>query len=316
MILKFPESLTFNNVTQIIAEVKDSADSSISLDFSNTKYVDTGGINYVLLIPYLAKDRIKEILIDSKSGFWQFAKSTGISEELQNNFYVREPGRNYVREEYDENRNLKSFKEKYQHLLSSNLESNALLRTYLASNTKNRRILSILGKEFKEFFKRYPSSSANVGTCVIELLDNIFQHSQESIGAITFHLYNVGNNSLKSGNRKEPYLYIAVSDLGIGIKESLIRGSLISEQEEDSTCIKMALEKGISTTNQKGRGFGLNEVLNSSNRLSIFSGLGRVLINNDSRLKKLILRESSFHFEGTTINCIVKLKNETIANNK
>lgn len=299
MRLTFPKTLALNGIDNIIAEFDNSDPSHINVDLSEIEYVDSGTANYVLLIPFLFKDRIKEIAVDSKTESYQFLKKVGIIQEFENNFRIT-----------DELRKTEK-KPSHKALIKSNqvkifdaLSSSPFLRTFLASNKQNRNILRILSKEYRAILSASSVNEYKVSVCLIELIDNIFQHSKEDQGAISVHFVE---------DNKMPFLFITITDLGVGFRNSLLQSKSFqnTKVENDSFYIQQALKAKVSSTDSLSRGFGLPTVVKNCDRISISSGNGNITVFNDTERNVNNQRETKFFIRGANIVCIVKLDDNT-----
>lgn len=91
----------------------------------------------------------------------------------------------------------------------------------------------------------------DVSMMLSELGENII-HSND-YGYLLLQRYR--SRDFQGGTR----LVIAISDLGIGIRQSLGRTNLLHENMTDSDCIQLALEHRVTGTSEN-RGIGLEEV--------------------------------------------------------
>ncbi len=123
----------------------------------------------------------------------------------------------------------------------------------------------------------------DVSMMLSELGENII-HSND-YGYLSLQRYRSKN--IQGGTR----LVIAISDLGIGIRQSLERTNLIKENMTDSDCIQLALQHRVTGTGEN-RGIGLEEVrrlaLQSAKHteLRIRSGTGALTIRQDRDRKE------------------------------
>ncbi len=304
MLLTFPKVLSLNGIENIIAEFKSVDNTNLIIDFSQIDYVNSGTANYLLLIPFLFKERIGEIKINNKKDSYKFLKKVGVVQELENNFKLVDSGKEKV-----EKLTFEEIVKTNQAKVFDMLSSSPFLRTFLASNDKNRSILKILSKEYKSILKSSSLNEYKVSTCLIELIDNVFQHSEKSEGAISIHF---------AENNKIPFLFIVVTDLGIGFKNSLLKSKNYYQANinKDSFFIEEAINVKVSSTDSISRGFGLPSVVKSCDRISISSGFGNVTVFNDSQKKHNRVRENKFYIQGANIVCIVRLDDNKIIQRK
>jgi hypothetical protein len=135
-----------------------------------------------------------------------------------------------------------------------------------------------------------PEIATKFSVCLAELCQNIPQHSGDwgFAAAQTYH-YN-----------GQPFLKLAVGDLGIGIKKSLWNSSK-QNWLEDKKAILAATELGISRYGEIGRGLGLSQVkkyvIEFNGKMYIRSGQARLFFSKE---KQVSLKTP--YFPGTQIS--------------
>ncbi|MGI8649812.1 MAG: ATP-binding protein [Rubrobacter sp.] len=119
-----------------------------------------------------------------------------------------------------------------------------------------------------------------------EICGNAAEHGRSSFGAyVAVQAYN----HIVSGARREgEEVIISIADGGPGIRETLSRNSAYADKiATDNEAIRYALQMGVTSTAEIGRGGGLTLVSQLSARsggsLSIRSGSGRVTVNKDEK---------------------------------
>ncbi len=143
-------------------------------------------------------------------------------------------------------------------------------------------VLNAVEESIKTWF-RDPRLQRAVSMMLSELGENIV-HSND-YGYLFLQRYR--STEYAGGTR----LVIAINDLGIGIRQSLIRTTLIRSDMTDSDCIELALQHRITGTNQN-RGIGLEEVRRLAvqsakyTELRIRSGTGALIIEQNQVRKE------------------------------
>jgi anti-sigma regulatory factor (Ser/Thr protein kinase) len=308
MRLVFPKSLALTNVNTILTDFSNYQSDEILIDLTELEYIDSGTANYAMLLPFYLRSANKKvkILINSKSDSYQFIKKIGIVEELEDNFEVSDSSTIPKLAQ----RTLQANTNKFQAQLFGALSANPFFKTFLASNDKNRNVLMKLSQQYKSFLATSPTNDFKISRCLIELIDNIFQHSEQNIGAISVH--HILENKI-------PFLFVIVTDLGIGFKNSLLKSKRFKDATDlpDEEFIKAALGKQVSSTDNLSRGFGLPTVAKYCDKLSITSGLGNLTLSNDNskffnpqttQLKEVLI--------GANIICILRLDDNSVIVNK
>lgn len=304
-----PKSFSLDKVVPLITDFRESHSETgeILFDLSELEYVDSGTVNYLLLFPLWFRSEQKPVRIVLNSGTenYRYLKQVGIIEELEKHFSISDFNQPKELQPAD----WRSKQAIFQERLFDMLSSNPYLRTYLANSDYNRQLLQILSKDYKTHLQTSPVNEEKVYICLRELIDNVFQHSEQNIGAISIHFYQ---------NNRIPFLSIAVTDLGIGFKKSLLKSERFAGQESlfDGDFIQNALKMQVSATDQAGRGLGLPTVAKYADRLGITSGKGQVLIFNDvlPEQGKGIPKVRSMREDlpGANVFCSVRLENESV----
>ncbi|AHY45652.1 Histidine kinase-, DNA gyrase B-, and HSP90-like ATPase [Rubrobacter radiotolerans] len=119
-----------------------------------------------------------------------------------------------------------------------------------------------------------------------EICANAAEHGTSSFGA--FAAVQAYNHIVSGSRRAGEEVIISIADGGPGIRETLARNPQYKDHTEtDNEAIRHALEMGVSSTGELGRGGGLTLVAQISARsggsLSIRSGAGRVTVYRDRK---------------------------------
>jgi len=140
---------------------------------------------------------------------------------------------------------------------------------------------------------------------ISELCDNALQHGENALGAYI---------CVDRIEEPQPTFRLAIADLGIGIPEH-VRAEY-PEWQDDSGAIGQALERGVTGTGDPYRGNGFAEVFDvalenelvrqqSSGRIDIRSGKGRVAVELVGGVKKIITPAVDHSRRGTWITYTV-----------
>lgn len=144
-----------------------------------------------------------------------------------------------------------------------------------------RRVSEENMNEYIEATKSYFSSICTgkdltmLNSCLSELINNVYNHSYSSTGAYVFSQYYPENNEIK----------FAVSDLGIGIPESINNFMLTAKQPKltNIECVKWAMEENNTTQSiPQNKGKGLNNiasfVISNKSEMKLFTNDVRMQI--------------------------------------
>lgn len=92
------------------------------------------------------------------------------------------------------------------------------------------------------------AAAAQAVSALGELEANIHEHSEDSTRG--FVAYEV----------QEDFVGLYASDLGIGVRASLSRNQTYSELDDSGEALRLALQEGVSRTNEPGRGMGFRPI--------------------------------------------------------
>jgi anti-sigma regulatory factor (Ser/Thr protein kinase) len=147
-------------------------------------------------------------------------------------------------------------------------------------------------------------SLADIKMCLLEIFNNISDHSKQQIGSAFIQHYPSKNT-----------VSIAISDFGVGIPYNIKKSF---PQLSDAEAIEKATERGFSTkSTPRNRGAGLdtlinNVVKNNGGDVYIHSNCGIlncIYANDDIKLKNIT---TSVFYPGTLIE--INLRTDTIEN--
>jgi anti-anti-sigma regulatory factor len=114
-----------------------------------------------------------------------------------------------------------------------------------------------------------------------EICANAAEHGTSSFGA--YAAVQAYHHIVSGPRRRGEEVLVAIADGGVGVRETLSRNPKYAENTgTDNDAIRHALEMGVSTTGEVGRGGGLTLVAQIAARnggsLSIRSGSGRITV--------------------------------------
>lgn len=299
----FTKEITSTTVHEIYTHVFRIRDKKlVVLDFSNVTFIDPEGSNFIiLLIGILKNQNVKVgIVLPYRQDVYIFLVDSGIYNLFHEfNFEII---RQYSL--FDSFNSGKSYS--YNQIRAKN---NSQYIPFFKSFYLNDYNLSHFYGSFKNensIMVRNAKLFSRATSCFSELLSNLFQHSEVSYGSISIHFKNETKDKI-------PYLFISVTDFGIGIKKSLLKSPLFQSRkiryQDDEFFINAALQPGISSTNKYGRGAGLSIVLNKSDKLIVSSGTSRVSITkkkDDYSIVESYKMKEIPKFRGTSIVCVIK----------
>lgn len=245
------------------AERADGARTDV-LDLSNLKLLDPEGTNYVALIPEFLRSRGTRIsiVLPKSERVRSYAESVGLLEYLRREFDVvsakwgRTAGTPRDGQLFDEHRRFLPNSLGIHVSKQGGLRESSIPARFQAAARK-------LGEP----------AAARVGVCFLELTQNVFDHSQQTCGCVTFHV----RRFRRTNGAERVRLFIAVSDLGIGINASLAERFAQSMGTDpasvtDEECLQFAVLPGSSRHPLSVRGWGLHRVRTSADQLRLSSG--------------------------------------------
>ena len=114
-----------------------------------------------------------------------------------------------------------------------------------------------------------------------EVCANAAEHGASSFGA--YAAVQAYGHIVSGPRRRGEEVLIAIADGGVGVRETLSRNPAYAEHTEtDNDAIRHALEMGVTSTGEIGRGGGLALVAQiaarSGGSLSLRSGTGRITV--------------------------------------
>jgi hypothetical protein len=297
MLLTIPSNFTaadFHSVWAAALNIEKKQPKEVIIDASRLTYFDEEGANYLALIPcFLRKifNPVTIILPDSNSTY-SYMGTIGLIDFLSPYFSLKrstDTGLNTILKKGDKNL--------FTH--SNKVNTTVIYDGKMAELYKNNVLLKRLD-DLSQIL------SSRVCKALAELVQNIFDHSLQSFGCVSFHFYK---DHPKNGGMDR--FMIAVSDLGIGIKKSFINShnKIIPPAAPDINFLEYAIKKGTTCTNITGRGNGLPIAVAQANKVHISSGNGTIYIDN-TIAKKNIRRENTNFLQGTSIRLIFDLDEE------
>lgn len=299
MIFRFPINFTSKDaykIWSIVSKIDDGI--GITIDLTYLRYVDAEGTNYITLFPYLFKSKFQKIQIilpPADLNVYQFLNDCGVFDILKRDFIVIEHGiLDFFSNQFS-----------YNKKQSKNNKYIPFFKSFVFDTKEQTNVFNTLSDNY-DAFNRNIGLSTRATKCITELIFNVYDHSEQDFCCITLNFKN-------EGKKKIPYLFICVSDLGIGIKKSFLKSPKFSKSEYkrkgDSYYIAAAVTKGVSSTNLQYRGFGLPLVLHNSNKLLISTGNCRssfTKCDEDLTVIKDYNAHRVKHMIGTSIVALIK----------
>lgn len=270
--LQIPKRITHNSTSELTStffatDLNRNPPTKIIYDISHLEYFDTEGMGYLALLPFHLKLFCKDIEIvlpPPGSRVASFFAYTRLLEILVENFPtpgIRIPeDYNFLHERYA--RNSKSIKSNIDVFKKDSFINYILKGMELIQDVVEKR-------DFSNYFN----------LCFYELTQNIFEHSGETMGSFAFQYRKGGVNSPGSN------LEVSITDIGIGVKDSLMKNNTIDQNENDIYYLIESIKRGISGTSEIDRGIGLHDVINYNSKVQITSG-GGVLQTIDGKIQK------------------------------
>lgn len=304
MTIEIPQLFVGGSATLLATKASNyDSNEKVTIDMTSLKFADSVGMNYLILIPFLFKNKNidVEIVLSDDTNILQFLKYTSILDILQDNFAIKTSrrGLNFTDSKSDISRNTRED-------LFFALGANPFLRTYLTKTMYDYSLLMRFRKELIDFGAYSNRVTNKVSSCLIELIQNIFDHSQQSVGALSIRLVN---ESPQYVGRK--HIQISVTDLGIGIKESF-KKTLANDFPLDFShpnFLSNVVEKGVTSTGNPSRGMGLYVVSKVCDSMQILSGDEMLSLKNTMRGAKHKTKSIDY-LQGTSINCSLTIENE------
>lgn len=299
MLFKFPPQFTSDNAYTIWLTLSKIGENNVTIDLRELEYIDAEGTNYLILVPFLITRndlKVQIILPSPDKNVYKLLNDCGVIEILQNNFTTLQQGILFL------------FNESFSYSKENTYNNRKYIpqfKSLVFDSKQQTQIFHQLSQNY-EIFKQNINLSQRAARCLSEMIKNIYDHSEQSFGCITMHFRNVGKH-------KTPYLFLCVSDLGIGIKNSLLKSDLFNKYKDrrrgDNFFIGAALTIGVTSTNCISRGLGLPLVLKDSNKLIISSGYCRASItkdDNDLSIHKKYKLKRITRMKGTSIVSVIK----------
>lgn len=254
---------------------------NMQVDLSRLKYFDVQSSPYIAMVPYFFKQKniTTRIILPEKSDCLDMMIAIGLVQQFEKDFELIGERMGFIA------------KSKYM----TQSPSLRIGKCFVVSPSEVSPLL--VSRKMDEFAELIGCVSDNAFQSFVELCDNIFQHSGQHHGSVSFRIAKIENQHKRFyslDNRlgrkrvqrtsKDPVqdklaLIISVHDLGIGIGESFRRSNYLDFPHRtlsDEQYLDYALQSHTTSTGMPDRGMGLNAVANMSDYLSIKSGTGTV----------------------------------------
>ena len=129
-----------------------------------------------------------------------------------------------------------------------------------------------------------------------ELVNNAAEHSDSTVGGFGLIQSRCVDGSYQA--------LCAVADGGVGIREALSRNPNLAQPTTDSAAIRYAMQERVSGTGSPTRGIGLCWVMDGASRVSIYSGYGAV-VGEDNLPPREIEPRRAVPFPGTLAQAVI-----------
>ena len=160
--------------------------------------------------------------------------------------------------------------------------------------------IELLANQMEELFHTelmgYGGILETCHTIFSELATNVLNHADSAGGYVLAQQYNY---------RDGPIVEIAVADCGIGIHASLQKNRNHEQIVSDADAIELAVKEGVSSLDDRWRGYGLYYVTdgvkqNNNREMTIRSRHGTMTLQGNGKISKR--EDDSPIYSGTIVN--------------
>ena len=160
------------------------------------------------------------------------------------------------------------------------------------------RLANQMQERFQTELAGYGSILESCHMVYSELATIVAKHAESAGGYVLAQQYNY---------RSGPIVEIAVADCGIGIKTSLQKNGKHKQMLSDAEAIELAVKEGVSSLDDRHRGYGLYYVSDNVKRhndrsMTIRSGHGTMMLQGNGTVTK---SDRSSIYSGTIVNVII-----------
>lgn len=132
-----------------------------------------------------------------------------------------------------------------------------------------------------------------ISLCMVEAYYNVFDHAEAKGNAFSIIQYDETSSRL----------YVAISDFGIGVAQSVRR--INSDVNSDTEAIRMAIKDGFTVSStEKNRGMGLGNIFTMTDEVMLISNGGMISKKCDNSLE---ITDLNFRYPGTLISFEIDL---------
>lgn len=271
MRLVFPKQFTAATLHSLWARIDGPSDfarvgSSVLVDLCGVQYVDPEGINYVALIPEVLRSRGRNvsIVLPTSRAVLSFLDAAGILRPLMEEYDI-------ISEHWGDKTDQGIAARQAERFLPRGLGTHIARGGTLTGGSLPARFMA-MARRLGE------PTAGQLAVCFLELTQNVFDHSGEMSGCVTFHLRQFRRKSGAQSVR----LFLAVSDLGVGIARSLAtrvasEAGKAASSVTDAECLRFAVAPGSSRHRLEIRGWGLHNVRTAADQFRLSSGRARLV---------------------------------------
>ena len=169
---------------------------------------------------------------------------------------------------------------------------------YFGSEDDIEQLANQMEEDFQTVLARHGSLIETCHTAFSEIATNVIYHAETGGGYVLAQQCNYRNG---------PMVEIAVADCGIGIQASLQKNHKYAHILSDADAIELATKEGISSLEDRYRGYGLYHVTydvksNNAREITIRSGHGTITLKGNGNITK---RDNLPFYSGTILNVTI-----------
>ena len=170
--------------------------------------------------------------------------------------------------------------------------------THFTNSNAVERLANEMEEKFRTEFFGYASILQTCNMVFSELAENVVYHADSGGGYVLAQQYNY---------HQGPVVEIAVADCGIGIRSSLRKNQHLSRVDADEDAIHLAISEGVSSLEDRNRGFGLHHIAGNVRTqrdrvMTIRSGNGILTLRGDGTISAT---NHPVEYQGTIVTFVI-----------